>query len=312
MEVTTENIVAFIGRTDDFALQTASGAYIRQRRPLTSDDLFEHVQGRHTVGCYSTDDTGHARYFCIDIDTDGSGSSIADAQLLAEDIRAKSPVPLVLEFSGGKGWHLWGLIDTAVPWERALNAAHAVLLRHGGFRIVTNGKALHEPTGFTVDLFPSGLGSEGLGKLVKLPGAMHRKSGRRSELYDRVRFIPVGDLPRCEGADYSTQKPVKLWDGERGRYPLWDWQKLAMQRGLPDGFRNNGMHYVASWLVTRTTLDSAAIYDVCASVNALSSPPLGDNELGRTIRSACRSPRQGDGREEFINHGVVSTEECGK
>lgn len=300
----------FIGRVDDFALQNPDGSYTRQRRPLTRADLEAHLAGNVTVGAYSTDSDGMVRYFCIDIDTDGSGSSIADAQLLAEEIRAKADVPLSLEFSGGKGWHLWGLLRNPKPWEQALDAARTILYRHGGFRLITANKALHEPTGFMVDIFPAGLGAEGLGKLVKLPGALHRKSGKRSVLYDTTDYI-YGDLP-YDPAAAQVERTVKLWDGTRGRLPLRPWMHLAMKRGLPDGFRNNGLHYVASWLVLRTTLSAADIYDAVHCVNALSTPPLGDDEVERTIRSAARNPRQGSGEEEFINHGVVSTEECGK
>src|SRR5437764_608738 len=91
-----------IGRRNDYALQQASGRYLRAGSVVTLDALQGHVVGLHTMGTYVIDEQGCCHFVVFDADSlDGL------VQLLSVQRRlAAEGVVSALEGSR-RGGHLW-------------------------------------------------------------------------------------------------------------------------------------------------------------------------------------------------------------
>jgi hypothetical protein len=74
----------FIQRRDDFSRQLMGGGYNPVRRPITVNDVVDHLNGTASYGHYLLDSDSHARVLCFDVDlTDGPGYWIQPADLSA-------------------------------------------------------------------------------------------------------------------------------------------------------------------------------------------------------------------------------------
>ena len=180
----------FSGREDCFARQWADRSEMRQgyapvRRPLSAEDVEEHLNGRKTYGIYlmRADATVTCAVIDADLKTDWRNRKLsADEGMqvrrecnylvsrLRETGRAAGLVPLV-EVSGGKGLHFWFFFSGPVPAEAVRRS----------LSVLTNALA-GDLTCFSLEVFPKQdrLSGKGFGNLVKLPLGVHRLSGKRS------------------------------------------------------------------------------------------------------------------------------------
>src|SRR5215472_1576939 len=69
-----------VGRRDDYAVQRASGRYVRAGRALTPDVVRAHLAGWHTVGTYVIDERGACRFAVLDADSEDGLSILAQVQ----------------------------------------------------------------------------------------------------------------------------------------------------------------------------------------------------------------------------------------
>src|SRR5690242_2177212 len=91
-----------IGRRTGYALQQASGRYLRVGSAVTLDVLRGHVAGLHTMGTYLIDEQGSCHFAVFDADSlDGLVQLLAVQRCLAAD-----GVASALEGSR-RGGHLW-------------------------------------------------------------------------------------------------------------------------------------------------------------------------------------------------------------
>lgn len=310
---TPSRLWPFVGRTDVHAVQRPDGSYLGNvRQPITEALLASHLAGEVTLGAYTTSAEGLARFLCVDLDADGSPEGVEQARQEALRLVRCSSVPLLIEFSGSKGWHVWGLLTEPVPWTTAAGAARAILEEADGWT-VSGSKARHE-SGLAADLFPQGLGSGGLGKLVKLPLGVHRKTGRRSYFVDQA-GEPIAGVPPFEpvppAALPTPSDPVgevdpsairRRWDGEQ--LPWFEWMTPLVLGGFPEGFRNRGLYLAASWLVTRTDFSPEEIVSLVRDCADQCSPPMELREVSAVIRSAGRRPHLGLGLEDLAGAGL--------
>ncbi|NCC25379.1 MAG: DNA primase [Deltaproteobacteria bacterium] len=187
----------FRGREDCFARQWANrnegtAGYVPVRRPMTSQDLRDHLQGRKTYGVYLMEGPGTVRLGVIDADLAKSlrtgkldsakrSAVYRDRDFMLNrvpEVAAEAGLSCLTEFSGGKGFHFWFAFEAPVPAAR---------VRHVLGRIATVvGRDL---TAFNLEVFPKQdkVGEAGLGNLVKLPMGLHRVSGKASEFWPKVR-----------------------------------------------------------------------------------------------------------------------------
>src|SRR2546421_4958246 len=75
-----------IGRRNDYALQQASGRYLRVGSAVTVDALRGHVAGLHTMGTYVIDEQDCCHFAVFDADSlDGLVQLLAVQRRLAAD-----------------------------------------------------------------------------------------------------------------------------------------------------------------------------------------------------------------------------------
>jgi len=168
---------------------------------LTLARLFDHLQGRYTLGTYVVDQQGFCSFALFD---DDGEDGLIRLVLLAEEL-AEQGISLLLEASrrGGHGW---------VFFERPVLASYV------------RRWLLPYALKWGMELYPSsdGVRSGGVGHLVRLPLGVHRKSGWWYPFVvvgSNGEFEPVGEtvVDCCAWAVASAQRvlvPVEV--GERG------------------------------------------------------------------------------------------------
>lgn len=211
-------MVCFAGREDCFARQWADKqagktGYTPIRRPMTTDDLEDHLAGRKTYGMYLLRKDAKVSTAVIDADLAkrfrtnpprqaGEIVRREKAYLFAriKEICAETGLSPIAEFSGGKGYHFWFLFDSPIPAARARQAAGSVINRIG-----------KDLEAFHLELFPKqdGFTGKGLGNLVKLPLGAHRLTGKQSF------FMDCRD--RSPDAQLRYLRHVRRSDGSRIR-----------------------------------------------------------------------------------------------
>lgn len=168
----------FVHRSDCYAIQLEDGSYNCVKEPLTKDIIRKHLSGEITIGVYQVSPDNTVKWAVYDLDlgklpTD-EGFEILRKQLvkIKEKLTSKISVQSILvEFSGGKGYHLWVFFDPPIP---------AIVAN----RLLRN--VMKEAEVQVNEIFPKQdqLTGKGYGNLMKLPLGTHRASGRRSEIYD--------------------------------------------------------------------------------------------------------------------------------
>ncbi len=182
----------FRGREDVFARQWSDRqegkqGYVPVQRPLTPEDVQEHLQGRRTYGIYLLNNDSCVWTGVIDIDLvvrlrDRTEMKKAREQITREAVyllkrikerAAEAGLTSIAELSGGKGYHLWFPAEAPVP-ASLMKKAMLMLIRD----LAADCKC------FTMEVFPKQdkLSGKGFGNLVKLPLGIHRGTGRNSRL----------------------------------------------------------------------------------------------------------------------------------
>lgn len=180
----------FAGRRSAFARQwadrqNATQGYVPVRRPLTANDIEEHLKGRVTYGIYLMREDGTVSVGVIDADLAAEyrqGKLKTDQRRLVfrekafmisriQEISAQGGFVPLIEFSGGKGFHFWFFFKTPVIASRARSLLDTIA-----------GQVSPDLTAFTLEVFPKQdrLSGKGFGNLVKLPLGIHRVTGKPS------------------------------------------------------------------------------------------------------------------------------------
>ena len=213
----------FRGREECFARQWAdrkagTQGYVPVRRPMTTEDVLDHLRGHRTYGIYLLQQDSRVRLGVIDADlvsrfrTGAVGAAEKDLvrrenrYLLSRlaELSAAQGLPCLIEFSGGKGFHFWYLFEGPVAAPLARQALQGLARR-----------LAPDLSCFSLEVFPKQdqLAGKGLGNLVKLPLGVHRMTGRPShflhlsdrspweqlKVLDRVRLIKLEALHQVEG-----------------------------------------------------------------------------------------------------------------
>lgn len=182
----------FRGREEAFARQWADRnqekqGYVPVNRPMTTEDVKEHIAGHKTYGLYLLDGMNRVRLGVIDVDL-VRGLRDSEERKKAKDLIKREAIYLykrltelsnqagfscICEMSGGKGYHYWFPVN---EWLEAstMKQALSVLVK----------KIAGDVKCFTLEVFPKQekLSGKGYGNLVKLPLGIHRGTGRRSRL----------------------------------------------------------------------------------------------------------------------------------
>ena len=168
VELTAEQIKEiFIHRKDVFSTQQESGAYFPTKRPITLTDIEEHLAGKKTIGVYCLDTNSTVKWACVDLDGSDLRRMKSEADIIYDLFH---DFGRMLEFSGRKGYHVW------IFFKQPANADFAQRLVKS--RLNRVGLLKHEVFPKQTELNES----RKYGNLVKLPMALHRVSGKRSQI----------------------------------------------------------------------------------------------------------------------------------
>ena len=159
----------FFYRSDVFAVQSKTGAYFPVKRPITIFDIIDHIEGKVTIGAYCIGDNNCVKWCCIDLDGQETEEDLSRMSNEADTIYELFPeFPRMKEFSGRRGYHVWIFFKTPMKADLAKTIIKARLNKANiyGNEIYPKQTELNEGRKF--------------GNLVKIPNAIHRKSGKRS------------------------------------------------------------------------------------------------------------------------------------
>lgn len=183
----------FAGREGVYARQWVNAhgetGYSPIREPFTASVARSHLEGVQTVGSYLLRVDNTVNFAAIDLDLPrellARGSRRETFQrmreLLLHALRlvSLSGLPLHVEESGLKGFHIWFMFGQPLPARVARRLALAVAARGGPV-----------PSPASVEVFPKQvqLPPDGLGNLIKLPLGVHRVSGNRGRFLNESGF----------------------------------------------------------------------------------------------------------------------------
>ena len=195
----------FGGRRDIYARQwyderRRRTGYHPVEQPLTADVVRAHLEGRITLGQYLLFPDGSVSYGVLDLDLDAGAladlRSVQGPDTLPLDhpalrkaverlleVAPRLGLPVWPEDSGGRGAHLWLLVEPRRP-ARAVRSLLGRLLETAG----------PLPPEVNVEIFPKQdqPGPKGLSSLVKLPLGVHLGTMRRCFLLDE-QLRPIVD-----------------------------------------------------------------------------------------------------------------------
>ena len=191
-------------RKDVYATQEPNGAYY----PVTKQfDPNIYIDGKQTTGSYLLDKNNKVKCFVIDIDlnkkyVDEARGDISEYLPLIQnqtnvinDVFVKHGCQTLLEFSGNRGYHIWGFLSHPSP---AVGIRSVLLELERQFPEIDKEK-LHW------EIFPKQdfLVNGGLGNLIKMPLTLHQKSGKYSYLVDKdfTKYIPE-KLPSIDSGSF--------------------------------------------------------------------------------------------------------------
>jgi len=237
--------------------------------PLSEQDLALHLQGRVSVACFLLDENAQCATICLDVDIPKVDIP-PDASEREELKRAKflpvverimqylesdysvSRSAILLEDTGGRGYHVWLFFQDAQPASRAVAFARDVKA-HVGID--------------SVEVFPAAArrGKAGYSKsLVRLPLGVHQAyAGSRSTL------LASADLARVSAEDAALHlrhvhyiPPSVLDTAER---------KTAARTVPRTRPRGEGIDRTEGTAVTALTASAQSPYLACPAVSALVS-----------------------------------------
>ena len=176
----------FKGREDCFA-QQGKDFYYPIKKPLNDYYVALHCRGGATFGIYVLTNQSLAHLVCFDLDipkTEADPDELADRtkkyERLAPHLRALLHVlrdeyqlpetSLLLEDTGGRGYHVWVFLTTAIP----------------GTVAVAFGDEVKSKVDFDFEFFPRQgrlTPRRRYGNLIKLPLGVHRKYERESTFF---------------------------------------------------------------------------------------------------------------------------------
>lgn len=290
-----------VGRSNPFAYQQPDGSYRPERRELTSEDLAEHEAGFSSIGTYTLVPKGDGadamcHFIVFDLDTT---DEVMLRHLIASVEHAVDPLGdegayhcLLLEESGGKGYHIWLFLD---EWLDAYRVRAWLEERFWPFY----NKAESYKRYNALEVFPKQdrLSQGGLGNLVKLPLGVHARSGNRSKFLmfqswasglDSVRGMDTSSIPEYDRPEAPQVVNAKTPTG------------ILLSEGLVanfikgetgEGQRNHTFHAFFTWTAWNLHLPSDLAWEWAIRLNEeLENPEDDEASMRRTLESAYERP----------------------
>lgn len=153
-------------------VDAASAIYMPVDGPPLEEVVVEHLEGQAVLGAYTITATNEVWWCCWDVDSTDPDRAVNIARLLYEKLGQRPAV----EFSGGKGYHLFLFFDEPKDSEEVYRMGREV---RESLQLPSTG----DPH---VEFFPKQprLGGQEMGNLVKLPLGRHGSTGAWSRFVD--------------------------------------------------------------------------------------------------------------------------------
>lgn len=292
-----EQLWRFVGRSDVFAEQSKEGAYFPVRRPLTTEDLAEHLAGFWSVGTYVIDPANGSTVQFVVFDLDDFDPQLLELLIecvehLVDPLLNEYPM-LLLEKSGGKGYHVWLFLEQAV----AAHTVRAWLAAEFWPRWVKNGGPAD------LEVFPKQdrVDEDRFGNLVKVPLGVHARTGERSEIVgcqgwatqlDTVRGLDAEAIPaHSESSGVPDPRTPLTQDAPTGILLSEGLVARFLQSDVQQGQRNHAFHAFFTWCAWNVHLPQDLAWSWWERLNeALDEPEDNEAEVQRTLESAYARP----------------------
>ncbi len=291
----------FVGRSDVFACQTKQGSYFPMVRPLTSEDLEEHLAGFVSIGTYTIspgrdldglENVVNFVVFDLDVfDKDALSTLIKAVEYLVDPLADPDAYRcLVLESSGGKGYHIWLLLDGPIEAWRM----RAWLDERFWPQYLKNGG---DPK---LEVFPKQdtVREGGYGNLTKLPCGVHAVTGVRSEILgqkgwarlDSLRGMDTTCIPTFEGRGPKVYEAITS-DTPTGILLNGGPVAKFLRGEVGQGERNSAFHAFFTWTAWNIHLPSNLAWEWWDELNEqLPDPERDEDSVRKTMESAYHRP----------------------
>jgi len=290
----------FVGRGDVFARQSKEGAYFPERRAITQEDLDEHRAGFTSIGTYTLNPLevrGEMRYYAnfivFDLDTfdeDQLRILKKSVERMIDPFETEFPM-LMLEKSGGKGFHIWLFLEEPVE---AYRLKHWLDDEFWPYYVSKGG----DPK---LEVFPkqTSVREGGYGNLTKLPLGVHAVTGNRSEIISgqgwvsevsSIRGVSEALIPNdpdrmpAAQAVITAETPtgILLTDGPVARF---------LKGEVQQGERNLCFHAFFTWCAWNIHLPSDLAWQWWEQLNGeLPDPEDDEASVTATMESAYLRP----------------------
>lgn len=272
---------ALVGNPNVYALQQDDGSYRPYREPLAPAVLQAHLAGNITVGTYVghrlSDGRTVARTLVFDVDqgyggeAEGGDPSLGAARriIFALDQLGLPERFIGLEFSGKKGYHVWVVLQHYRP--------NAELRRLGRAALVL--------ADVECEMFPKQDEVRDLGNLVKLPGGVHRVTGRRNDFLGPVPApVPSVVWERVLAGLPPEVAARQHFAPHTNRFPCLE----TISEGVSEGGRNTQLFHLAT-MFRRHGATEDVVRAILEHINSKNDPPLDDIELEHIVTTSAYS-----------------------
>lgn len=315
----------FVHRSDVFARQHEDGSYTPVKAHLDDDNLAEHLKGFVSYGAYVIDPTCELRewgntvaYVVFDLDTydvDALDLLCREVERLVPD----NPKCLVLEDSGGKGYHLWLLLSEPIAAARARAWTHPVRQRYEARR-----RAAAPLNGFDtandwppLEIFPKQdeVVAGAYGNLVKLPFGVHAKTHARAFLVQARGFassledVRPYDIAGISDAGVPTDYKPERRDKRPGMSAPFACVAQLIDEGAGAGIRDDAMYHFAAYCMTQGMPQDIAA-EWCERVNDGFVPPLTAAQVVKCVQSAYARKERVSCRADWLRDFCPGGERC--
>lgn len=269
MKPTLTQLKRLIGNPNAYAVQNPDGTYAPVRKPLDDEVLAQHLTEVMTVGTY-VNLGDKARFVCWDVDED-SIEKVHALRAAAVELGALER-SLSIEYSGKKGYHLWLLLQDYITADE---------LRRFG-------KAVCAMAGVECEVNPKQSEVRDLGNLVKLPGSVHRVTGKANDFLDSPP-LPMPVSVWAEKVVPNLPVQIAAQRSSRGRadnrFPCLE---SIQQEGVSEGGRNIQLFHLATMFRRHGATDET-VELVLRNVNEKCEPPVDELELQAIVESSKHS-----------------------
>ena len=302
----------FVHRADVFAEQHEDGHYEPCRFPLDDMAIAEHLEGFASYGVYVIEPestkrslatsepyprtTNTVKYVVFDLDTYDADAldflkravmRLIGGAAFAWDKPNVHERCLLLEDSGGKGYHVWLFLSEPVAAHTVRAWTEAVRTQY----VTLAGTA--DPPWPALEIFPKQdeVPEGGFGNLVKLPFGVHAKTKARAFLVqvpgwaDSLEAVVPFDVGLIPDAPERARASSDVGSSEATAFPCIT---RILEDGAGQGCRDDAMYHFVRYARAQGVPEDL-VSEWAARVNELFDPPLTASVVSTKVRSAFRA-----------------------